>query len=72
MPHSQAMRHFVCGPSAASRAAGSAIVIEHRLVITVQFITLEGPAKSIPKNSNVFSCKGEIKDVSRQFCRSTT
>ena len=54
MPQSQAMRHFVCSPAAASRAVGSAIVKEHRLVITVQLTNTVATAKSIPKNLNVF------------------
>jgi len=53
MPSSQATRHFVCRPSAASRAVGSAIVKTHRLVITVQLTTYGYIANSMPKNLNM-------------------
>ena len=67
MPQSQAMRHFVCRPSAASLAAGSAIVNEHRLVITVQLTTSTTLAKSIPKNCNVFMMVSAIMVRSAEF-----
>ena len=60
MPPSQAMRHFVCRPSAASLAAGSAVVNRTQVGYNSAAYYNWILAKSIPKIYNVFRLCSDI------------